>query len=143
MLVDAIGLLLGVTAASVRDRDGALPRVAAACRRYPTLATLYADGAYAGGCAQVLCDTHGLNVEGVRHPGNRNVGRWRLGQGDLFDPAPPTGFVVLPKRWVVGRTHAWAERSRRLIMHHDRAVATYVARVWLAEARMSARRLPA
>jgi transposase len=80
-------------------------------------------------------------VEVVRHPANRNVGRWHLHQSDLFDAAPPTGFVVLPKRWVVERTHARIERSRRLIMHHDRAVATSVAGVWFAEARMLARRL--
>ena len=30
------------------------------------------------------------------------------------------GFVVLAKRWVVERTHAWNERARRLVRHHDR-----------------------
>jgi hypothetical protein len=99
------------------------------------------DGAYAGGCAQLLRATHGLDVEVVRHPGNHNVGQWHIDQTDLFDAAPRTGFVVLPKRWVVERTHAWAERSRRLIMHHDRAVPIAVAWVWLTEARMLARRL--
>ena len=85
--------------------------------------------------------THALDVEVVRHPGNRNVGRWRTDQDDLFDPAPPRGFVVLPKRWVVERTHAWVERSRRLVMHHDRAPYIATNWVWLAEARMLARRL--
>ena len=145
LLVDTLGLLLGVvvTAASVQDRGGAVPTLTAACQKYPTLAKLYVDGTYAGGCAQLLHAAHGLDVEVVRHPGNRNVGRWHLEQGDLFDPAPPMGFVVLPKRWVVERTHAWTERSRRLIMHHDRAVSTSVAWVWLAEARMLARRITA
>lgn len=143
LLVDTLGLLLSVTvtAASVQDRDGAVPSVAAGCQKYPTLAKLYVDGAYAGGCAQLLRATHGLDVEVVRHPGNHNVGQWHIDQRDLFDAAPPTGFVVLPKRWVVERTHAWAERSRRLIMHHDRAVPIAVAWVWLTEARMLARRL--
>lgn len=35
----------------------------------------------------------------------------------------PTGFVVMPKRWVVERTHTWNERARRVIMHHDRLFA--------------------
>jgi putative transposase len=143
LLVDTLGLLLSVvvTAASVQDRDGAVPSVATACQQYPSLPKRYVDGAYAGGCAALLRSAHGLDVEVVRHPGNGNVGCWHLAQVDLFDTAPPTGFVVLPKRWVVERTHAWTERSRRLIMHHDRAVSTAVAWVWLAEARMLARRL--
>lgn len=143
LLVDTLGLLLAVvvTAASVQDRDGAVPSVAAGCQKYPTLAKLYVDAAYAGGGAQRLRTAHDLDVEVVRHPGNRNVGHWHTGQDDLFDPTPPQGFVVLPKRWVVERTHAWTERSRRLIMHHDRAVPVAVAWVWLAEARMLARRL--
>lgn len=31
-------------------------------------------------------------------------------------PARADGFVVLAKRWVVDRTHAWNERAQRLIM---------------------------
>ncbi|CZT26052.1 hypothetical protein PCPL58_p2035 (plasmid) [Pseudomonas cerasi] len=42
---------------------------------------------------------------------------------------------------VVERTHAWNERARRLIMHHDRLFAVSEAWVWLAEARILARRL--
>ena len=48
---------------------------------------------------------------------------------------------VLPKRWVVERTHAWLEKHRRLIMHHDRKVETSRAWVWLAQARMLLARL--
>jgi hypothetical protein len=58
----------------------------------------------------------------------------------MVTPAP-TGFVVMPKRWVVERTHAWNERARRLIMHHDRLFAVSEAWVSLAEARILARRL--
>lgn len=38
---------------------------------------------------------------------------------------------------------AWNERARRLIMHHDRLFAVSEAWVWLAEARILARRLTA
>ena len=54
--------------------------------------------------------------------------------------ADSKGFVVLPKRWVVERTHAWYERCRRLIMHHDRLLSVSAAWVWLS---MLARRLTA
>lgn len=68
----------------------------------------------------------------------RNVGRWvRPGQSDLFTVNANTeGFVVLARRWVVERTHAWNERARRLVMHHDRLSRVAEAWVWLTEARM-------
>ena len=77
LVVDTLGLLLAVvvTAASVQDRDAALPAMTAACGKYPTLARVYVDGAYAGQCASALHAAHGLAVEVVRHPDNRNVGR--------------------------------------------------------------------
>ncbi|MGB7758078.1 MAG: IS5/IS1182 family transposase, partial [Salinisphaera sp.] len=45
------------------------------------------------------------------------------------------------KRWVVERTHAWIERARRLVMHHDRRTDVAETWVWLAQARMLAARL--
>ena len=30
------------------------------------------------------------------------------------------GFVLLPKRWVIERTNAWASRFRRLARDHER-----------------------
>ena len=44
-------------------------------------------------------------------------------------------------RWVVERTHAWLERNRRLVMHHDRKPFYAQAWVWLAQARMLLGRL--
>ena len=146
LLVDTLGLLLAVTvtAASVQDRDGAPAVVAAGCAKWPTLQRLYVDGAYSGQCAQSLEATHRITVEVVRHPGHRNayvfVDRAELASS--IEPVP-SGFVVLPKRWVVERTHAWNERWRRLVMHHDRNSHISVAWVWLAEARILAARLAA
>ena len=59
----------------------------------------------------------------------------------FLDEAVPRGFVVQPKRWVVERTHAWNERARRLMAHHDRSNWAAVAWVWLAQARILATRL--
>lgn len=145
LLVDALGLLLAVsvTAASVQDRDGAHPVVARAMVKYPTIETLFVDTAYAGQCAQTISQCHGIRAQVVRHPANRNVGRWMDDmQPDLFTvQADAKGFVVLAKRWVVERTHAWNERARRLIMHHDRLTQVSETWVWLTEARLLLRRL--
>ncbi|MBF6842267.1 transposase, partial [Acinetobacter baumannii] len=120
LLVDTLGLLLAVTvtAASVQDRDGAPAVVAAGCAKVPALKRLYVDGAYSGRCAQALAADYGLAVEVVRHPGNGNARVFHnLAQSTPIAAAVPSGFVVLPKRWVVERTHAWNERWRRLVMH--------------------------
>lgn len=145
LVVDTLGLLLAVTitAASVQDRDAAAPVVAQACAKVPGLKKLYADGAYGGQCAVAIEKTHALSVEIVRHPGNRSTGTWRDAQEPLWPESIPTGFVVLPKRWVVERTHAWNERARRLMAHHDRSNWAAIAWVWLAEARILATRIAA
>ncbi len=145
LVVDTLGLLLAVsvTAANVQDRDGAHPVVARAMAKYPGVQTLFVDSGYAGQCAQTVSQCHGVNVQVVRHPANKNVGRWiRPEQPDLFTVAADAkGFVVLAKRWVVERTHAWNERARRLVMHHDRLASVAEAWVWLTEARLLLRRL--
>jgi transposase len=143
--VDTLGLLLAVcvTAASVQDRDGAHPVIERGMEKYPTVKTLFADGAYAGQCAQTVSQCQGVDVQIVRHPANRNVGRFvKAHQPDLFTlPAHASGFVPLPKRWVVERTHAWNEKSRRQIMHHDRLSRISEAWVWLTQARILMQKL--
>ncbi|AZE49072.1 Mobile element protein [Pseudomonas chlororaphis] len=139
-----LGLLLAVSisAASVQDRDAADDAVAYSKEKYPSLNTLFVDSAYAGKWAQRMHQMHAVDVQVIQGPNNRRTGQWHSEQGDLFTVAPaPAGFVVMPKRWVVERTHAWNERARRLIMHHDRLLAASETWVWLAEARILARRL--
>lgn len=145
LVVDTLGLLLAVsvTAASVQDRDGAHPVMAAATAKYPSLQTVFADSGYAGRCAQTIGQQRSLQVEIVRHPHNANAGQWRLpDQPDLFTAGQTAKrFIVLPKRWVVERTHAWVEKARRLVMHHDRRTDVAEAWVWLAQGRMLLNRL--
>jgi putative transposase len=143
LVVDTLGLLLAVTItpASVQDRDTAAEVVAQACAKVPGLKKLYTDGAYGGQCAVAIEKTHGISVEVVRHPGNRSTGTWQDAQQPLWPEEVAKGFVVQAKRWVVERTHAWNERCRRLIVHHDRSDWAPLAWVWLAEARILATRL--
>ena len=82
-----------------------------------------------------------MEVEVVRQPDNRKVGRWQDGQLPLF--AILKGFVVLPKRWVIERTNAWNDRPRRMNKDHDRNLAVSTAWIWLTEGRMLLRRLTA
>lgn len=56
----------------------------------------YVDQGYTGEIAAVAAGTHGIRVEVVKHPMAKR------------------GFVLLPKRWVVERSFAWAARFRRL-----------------------------
>ena len=143
LVVDTLCLLLAVTvtAASVQDRDAAEQVVAQACAKVPGLKKLYTDGAYGGKCAVAIEAAHDISVEVVRHPGNRSTGTWQDAQQPLWPEIVPKGFVVQAKRWVVERTHAWNERARRLMAHHDRSNWAPLAWVWLAEARILATRL--
>jgi putative transposase len=145
LVVDTLGLLLSITitAASVQDRDAAAQVVALACAKVPGLKKLYTDAAYGGQCAQAIEKEHGISVEVVRHPGNRSTGTWQDAQQPLWPEIVAKGFVVQAKRWVVERTHAWNERARRLMAHHDRSNWAPLAWVWLAEARILATRLVA
>ncbi len=140
LVVDTLGLLLAVsvTAASVQDRDGAPSAVSSACSKHPTIERLYADSAYAGQCAERIAHDNNIAVEIVRRPAA--VGEWDTPQQSLW-PTGGGGFVVLPKRWVVERTHAWLERSRRLVMHHDRSSRNAAAWAWLAQSHMLLHRL--
>ncbi len=103
LVVDSLGLLLAVTvtAASVQDRDAAAEVVAQACTKVPGLKKIYAYGAYGaygGKCATAIEQTHGISVEIVRHPGNRNTGTWQDAQQPLWPEVVAKGFVVQAKR---------------------------------------------
>lgn len=144
LVVDTMGLVIAVTvtAASVQDRDAAAAVVAQACAKAPGLQKLYTDGAYAGACARDIEQRHHIRVEVVRRPGNGTTGTLHKAAQETVPAAEISkGFVALPKRWVVERTHAWTERWRRTVMHHDRKLAISAAWVWLAEARMLLNRL--
>jgi putative transposase len=147
LVVDTLGLLLAVSvmAANAQDRDAAPAAVAHAAAKYPSVEKLYVDSAYAGQFAQTVEQNHGIQVEVVRHPANKTIGQWQAEDAAEAERVPvkanADGFVPLPKRWIVERTHAWNERARRLIMHHDRLLCVSEAWVWLTEARILLRRM--
>lgn len=138
LVVDTLGLLLAVviTSAAVPDRAAAGQAVAQACARTSySLTTLWADSAYAGQCAQDIEQRSNVRVRIVR---SSMAPRWNDAQQSLW---PQQQQTMPKKRWVVERTHAWLERNRRLVMHHDRKPLYAAAWVWLAQARMLLSRL--
>ncbi len=110
--------------ADVQDRDGA-PRVFKAIRRrFPWLRHIFADGGYAG---DKLKDAM------------RGHGHWTIEIVKRSDLA--TGFVVLPRRWVVERTFAWLGRCRRLAKDWEKSIDSATAWAQIASIRMLTRRI--
>jgi putative transposase len=67
-------------------------------------------------------DCLGLLLTAVVHPADvqdRDGARWVLGRATVLRPAGVTGFVLLPRRWVVERTFAWLSRYRRLSKDYE------------------------
>ena len=127
--MDTIGLVLTavVHPADVSDRDGAVQVLETVPTRYPRLAHLWVDAGYAGKTVTWIEQTLGLSVTVVRKPR-----RWRWVAEDQ-EPLPlPTGFSVLPRRWVGERTFAWLGRYRRLSKDDEVVPATEEAWISLA-----------
>ena len=106
--VDALGLLLAVvvTSAAVDDAKAA-PQVLGQLNRsdYPRLKVVWADSKY-------------HNYELYDWKAGQKGLKWKL--EIVSRPVGATGFVLLPKRWVVERTFAWLGRARRLSKDYDR-----------------------
>ena len=114
-----------VHAADIQDRDGGVLLMATLFGAYPFLLKLYADGGYQGSQFQ-----DGL-ARAMRHVEVEVVKR--------SDTA--TGFVVLPKRWIVERTIAWLNRCRRLAKDWECLNRRALAFLHLASIRLMLRKL--
>jgi putative transposase len=123
--VDTIGLIVAVVvhAADVRDADGAKLLFESIRGRFSRLKLVWADGAY-------------------RRVADR-VAAWRPAwpiRPEVVEKAA-SGFVVLPRRWVVERTFAWLCHNRRMSKDYERLCATGEAFVYVAMTRLMVRRL--
>jgi transposase len=74
----------------------------------------YVDQGYTGGIPAAAAQEHGIKLEVVKHTEAKR------------------GFVLLPRRWVVERSFAWAARFRRLARDYERLAATLAGYHWLA-----------
>ena len=129
ILVDTMGLLLMVivTAANVSDQRGAkvlfwkTKRLGASVNR---LVRVWADSGYQG--------------EDLMHK-VMNKFRWILEVVKRSDDL--SGFVVIPKRWIVERTFAWLNWNRRLSKNYEMLTTTGEAFCYVAMIRIMLRRL--
>lgn len=130
LVVDTLGLLLGVgvTAASLSDRAGALEVLPAILRAQPRLERLWADAGYAGGTLAEELRAH------AAHPG------LRLEIIKRSDPAPK-GFRVQPRRWLVERTFGWLMQARRLARDYETKPPSSQALIFAHASRIMLRRL--
>ncbi|MER5908086.1 IS5 family transposase [Streptomyces mirabilis] len=103
VVVDCLGLLLvvTVTAANVQDRDAAGPLLERLRDRFHKIVLVWADGGYAGRLVTWAAEKLRLTLQIVRRSDDAS------------------GFVVLPRRWVVERTLSWLMRSRRLVRDYE------------------------
>ena len=111
--------------ADIQDRDGGVLVLSTLFGMYPFLLKLFADGGYQGpkfaeAVAEVMPN---LSIEIVKRSDQT------------------TGFVVLPRRWVVERTLAWLNRCRRLAKDFENLTRMALAFIRVASIRLMLRRL--
>jgi len=124
--VDTLGHLLAliVTAAGEQDR-AQVAELAEAVRAATgeTVELAFVDQGYTGEQAAGAAEAHGIRLEVVKLPEAKR------------------GFVLLPRRWVVERSFAWAARFRRLARDYERLPETLAGLHFLAFAILMLRRL--
>ncbi len=125
MAVDTLGHLLAllVTPANEQDRaqvEQLAEQVQAATGQSIELA--YVDQGYTGDQVEQAAAKHGIQLQVVKLPEAKR------------------GFVLLPKRWVVERSFAWATRFRRLARDYERLPETLAGLHFLAFAIVLARK---
>jgi transposase len=127
--VDTLGLLLVVVVTSAAIADAvAAPQVLAqfGTASYLRLEVVWADSKY---------HNHALN----RWLATDSPGTWRLEV--VRRPPGATGFVLLPKRWVVERTFAWLGRCRRHSRDYERQTASSESMLRVSAIHLMLRRL--
>jgi transposase len=124
--VDPLGHLLAlhVTPANEQERDQ-VDTLAAAVQVVTgdAVTVAFVDEGDTGDDPAAAAAAHGIRLEVIRLP---EVKR---------------GFVLLPRRWVVERTFAWAARFRRLARDYERLPETFAGLHFIAFACLMAHRM--
>ena len=119
LAVDTLGLLLAVVVTSAAIDDGAAaPEVLGqlTAEKFPRLGVIWADSKY---------HNHKL-LQWVGSDASRT---WKLTV--VKRPKGSKGFVLLAKRWVVERTHAWMGRCRRHSRDYERHTSSSASMIQL------------
>ena len=124
--VDTLGHLLAlvVTPADAQDREQ-VAELAATVQVLTgdSVEIAFVDQGYTGAATAAAATDHGIRLEVVKLPDAKR------------------GFVLLPRRWVVERSFAWASRFRRLVRDYERLPATVAGLHFLAFACLMLHRL--
>jgi transposase len=107
--VDTLGHLvaLQVTPANEQERDQvAVLAAAVQAATGEAVEVAFVDQGYTGDAPAAAAAAHGIRLEVIKLPGAKR------------------GFVLLPRRWVVERSCAWAARFRRLARGYERLPTT-------------------
>jgi putative transposase len=107
--------------------------------RFPRRQHRWVDTAYRGTFVNETTARLGGSVEVVKH-GWTGVAKVWVAPGQE-PPEKPTGFHVLPRRWVVERPFGWLGLSRRLSKDYAYLPATSEVRIDMAMSRLMLARL--
>ena len=111
LAVDTLGNLLTLLATPANEQERAQVAELAAAVQEVTgqhVEVAFVDQGYTGPDAVQAAEQHGIRLEVVKLPEAKR------------------GFVLLPRRWVVERSFAWAARFRRLARDYERLPETLV-----------------
>lgn len=119
ILVDTLGYILAIVVqgADVQDRDGAIDVFEKMVESWKKIIKVFADGGYRGKLIESIKAKFAITLEIVK-------------RNELHT------FKILPKRWIVERTFAWIDTSRRTSKNYERLNDTSVAIVQIAAIRI-------
>src|SRR3954451_3494852 len=123
--VDTLGHLLAVHVTPANEGDRAQVEQLAQAVQEATghnVQVAYVDAGYTGEQAAEAAEGQGIRLEVVKLPDAKR------------------GFVLLPRRWVVERSFAWATRFRRLVRDYERLPETLAVLHFVAFAMLTAAR---
>ena len=115
--VDTLGYLLALKVTPANEQDRAqVAELTAALQEISgeQVEVAFVDQGYTGEQPAADAAQAGVRLEVVKHHEAKR------------------GFVLLPRRWVVERSFAWAARFRRLARDYERLASTLAAYHWLA-----------
>jgi putative transposase len=140
-----MGLILHllVHKASIQDDRGGKLLLAPLKGIFPRLKLMWADSGYKkeGFCEWVKAEL-GWDVEVVEHPWSGRRGVWAPEGVEVdWEQIRPSGFHVLPHRWIVERTFAWLSTWRRLSKDYEVLESSEEAWIYIAMIRIMLRRL--
>jgi transposase len=115
--VDTLGHLLALTVTPANEQEraqvGELAQAIQSSVDEP-VQVAFVDQGYTGEHPAAAAAQQGIHLEVVKHHEAKH------------------GFVLLPRRWVVERSFAWAARFRRLARDYEKLPSTLAAYHWLA-----------